>query len=144
MALNSQLTMKFGKSRTVQELCTEIAFRTGVPERHFYLLLNGRMLSNSSLLDSAGVETDAQIVMCGRLNGGGRTVIVGEWDCQKCGMQGCWPTKHKCFGAATRDLLVANSSSRKGNATSWGVPSSFRHGLIKPIGGLDRPHRLLR
>ena len=91
------ITMKFGKSRTVHELCAEIAFRTGVPERHFYLLLNGRMLASSSLLESAGIETDSQIVMCGRLNGGGRTVIEGEWDCQKCGMQGCWPTKHKCF-----------------------------------------------
>ena len=91
------ITMKFGKSRTVQELCTEIAFRTGVPERHFYLLLNGRMLASSSLLDSAGIETDSQIVMCGRLNGGGRTIIEGEWDCQNCGMRGCWPTKHKCF-----------------------------------------------
>ena len=61
------------------------------------MLLNGGMLSSSSLLDSAGVETDSQIVMCGRLNGGGRTVIEGEWDCQNCGIRGCWPTKHKCF-----------------------------------------------
>ena len=91
------ITMKFGKCRTVQELCTEIAFRTGLPERHFYLLLNGRMLASSSLLESAGIETDSQIVMCGRLNGGGRTIIEGEWDCQNCGMRGCWPTKHKCF-----------------------------------------------
>ena len=91
------IIMKFGKSRTVQELCAAIAFRTGVLERHFYLLLSGRMLASSSSFESAGIETDSQIVMCGRLNGGGRTVIEGEWDCQKCGMQGCWPTRHKCF-----------------------------------------------
>ena len=115
--------------------------RGSVPERLFYLLLHGRMLSNSSLLDSAGVETDAQIVMCGRLNGGGRTAIEGERNvaCKDVGRQNT-----SVFGAATRDLLVANSSSRKGKATRWGVPPSFRHGVTLPIGGLDRPHRLLR
>ena len=65
--------------------------------RHFYLLLNGRMLASSSSLESAGIVTGSWVVMCGRLNGGGRTVIEDEWDCQKCGMQGCWPTRHKCF-----------------------------------------------
>ena len=91
------ITMKMGKNCNVQELCSAIALRTGVPERHFYLLHNGRMLASSSSLEFAGIVTDSQVVMCGRLHGGGRPVIEGEWDCQKCGMQGCWPTRHKCF-----------------------------------------------
>ena len=35
--------------------------------------------------------------MCARLNGG----AGGEWNCQSCGMVGCWPTKHQCFRCGT-------------------------------------------
>ena len=34
---------------------------------------------------------------CARLLGSGRVPIEGEWVCLKCGMQGCWPTRHPCF-----------------------------------------------
>ena len=91
------IIVKMGKTCTVQELCSAVALRTGIPERHFYLLHNGRMLVSSSSLDFAGIVKDSQVVMCGRLHGGGRPVIEGEWDCQKCGMQGCWPTRQRCF-----------------------------------------------
>ena len=63
-----------------------------------------RFFRGSWTLARAGISHDSHVHMCGRLRGGaggGRVQIEGEWNCQACGMIGCWPTKRQCFRCGT-------------------------------------------
>ena len=58
--------------------------------------------------------------MTGRLLGGARqppVFIPGQWTCTSCGMEGCWPSKMRCFWClAPRPDGNGADSSRPGNA----------------------------
>ena len=68
--------------------------------------------------------------MVGRLLGGARqppVFIPGQWTCTSCGMEGCWPSKMRCFRClAPRPAGNGADSSRpvfgKGNARERSYP----------------------
>ena len=68
--------------------------------------------------------------MAGRLLGGTRpppVSIPGQWTCTSCGMEGCWPSKMRCFRClAPRPVVNGADSSRlvfgKGNARERSYP----------------------
>ena len=47
--------------------------------------------------DLRKVTPHCRVLMRGRLVGGARTIIPGEWSCAVCGAQDCWPTRRSCY-----------------------------------------------
>ena len=92
-----------GRSRCVrvraswgfQKLKEIVAEVSEVPARNFYLTCDGKILKEHDNLRR--VSIDCRVLMHGRLEGGGRTIIPGEWSCTVCGTQGCWPTRRSCY-----------------------------------------------
>ena len=99
--------------------------------------------------------------MCGRFRsgaGGGRVQNEGEWNCQACGMVGCWPTKRQCFRCCTpryvrnggviggqpreqNELGRLPPSPSTGNPSYWvlrtGAPQNQGSFLPVPVAGGD-------
>ena len=102
-----------------------LAERTGVPAGSFYLLRNGKAWRDEDRLRRGDV-----VRMAGRLLGGTRpppVFIPGQWTCTSCGMEGCWPSKMRCFRClAPRPVVNGADSSRpvfgKGNARERSYP----------------------
>ena len=102
-----------------------LADRTGVPAGSFYLLRNGK-----AWRDEDGLRKGDMVRMAGRLLGGARpppVFIPGQWTCTSCGMEGCWPSKMRCFRClAPRPVVNGADSSRpvlgKGNARERSYP----------------------
>ena len=105
-----------------------LAERTGVPAGSFYLLRNGKAWRDEDRLRRGDV-----VRMAGRLLGGTRpppVFIPGQWTCTSCGMEGCWPSKMRCFRClAPRPVVNGADSSRpvfgKGNARERSYPGHF-------------------
>ena len=79
----------------VQKLMEIVAEVSEVPPRHFYLTCDGKILKEHDNLRR--ISVDCRVLMHGRLGGGVRTIIPGEWSCTVCGAQGCWPTRRSCY-----------------------------------------------
>ena len=79
----------------VQKLVEVVAEVSQVPAQHFYLTCGGKILKEHDNLWR--VSVDCRVLMHGRLEGGVRTIIPGEWSCTVCGAQGCWPTRRSCY-----------------------------------------------
>ena len=79
----------------VQKLVEVVAEVSEVPAQHFYLTCGGKTLKEHDNLRR--VSVDCRVLMHGRLEGGVRTIIPGEWSCTVCGAQGCWPTRRSCY-----------------------------------------------
>ena len=102
-----------------------LADRTGVPAGSFYLLRNGKAWWGED-----GLRKGDCVRMAGRLLGGARpppVFIPGQWTCTSCGMEGCWPSKMRCFRClAPRPVVNGADSSRpvlgKGNARERSYP----------------------
>ena len=102
-----------------------LADRTGVLAGSFYLLRNGK-----AWRDEDGLRKGDLVRMAGRLPGGARpppVFIPGQWTCTSCGMEGCWPSKMRCFRClAPRPVVNGADSSRpvlgKGNARERSYP----------------------
>ena len=77
-------------SSDVQKLIEVVAEVREVPARNFYLTCDGKTLEEHDNLQR--VSLNCRVLMHGRLVGGVRTIISGEWSCVVCGAQGCWPT----------------------------------------------------
>ena len=91
-------------------LCLLIAEKVGVPTSSFYILLDGKMWKDGTRLKSGDV-----VQMVGRLRGGTRQPLVyipGQWTCTACGMEGCWPSRSRCYRclAPRSDSHQADSS----------------------------------
>ena len=72
-----------------------LAERVGVPVGSFYVLRNGRVWR-----DGGGLQRGDTLQMVGRLLGGARqppVFVPGQWTCTSFGMEGCWPSKMRCF-----------------------------------------------
>ena len=102
-----------------------LAERVGVPVGSFYVLSNGRVWR-----DGVGLQREDTLQMVGRLLGGARqppVIILGQLTCTSCGMEGCWPSKMRCFRClAPRPDGNGADSSRpvfgKGNARERSYP----------------------
>ena len=79
----------------VSKLVDIVAELSEVPAQHFYLTCGGKILKEQDKLCT--VSVDCRVLMHGRLEGGVRTIIPGEWSCTVCGAQGCWPTRRSCY-----------------------------------------------
>ena len=55
--------------------------------------------------------------------GGARPVIEGEWNCHHCGMQGCWPTRQRCFRCGQLRHVVGEVK----------LPDRERNALVRPV-----------
>ena len=104
-ALNgSSLSFSMRRDQPILGLEQRLSVRTGVPQHLFCLVQQSKVLPGSWTLARAGIFSDSHVHVCGRLRGGaggGRLQIEGEWNCQACGMVGCWPTKRQCFRCGT-------------------------------------------
>ena len=88
-----------GRSRCVrvraswwfQKLAELVSKVSEVPAQNFYLTCDGTTLEEHDNLRR--VSPNCRVLMHGRLVGGARTTIPGEWSCAVCGAQGCWPTR---------------------------------------------------
>ena len=74
----------------VQKLTEVVTKVSEVPAQNFYLTCHGTALEEHDNLRR--VSLNCRVLMHGRLVGGARTMIPGEWSCAVCGAQGCWPT----------------------------------------------------
>ena len=79
------------KTRDLERLVSEV---TRIPTQCFHLTNNGTRLESVGDLRSVG--PDSRVLMTGRLAGGARPVIPGEWKCAVCSAVGCWPTRKTC------------------------------------------------
>ena len=117
------LQVSFSISRDC--LVNLLAETTWVPAGSFYLLRNGKAWRDEDRLRRGDV-----VRMAGRLHGGTRpppVFIPGQWTCTSCGMEGCWPSKMRCFRClAPRPVVNCADSSRpvfgKGNARERSYP----------------------
>ena len=133
-ALNrSSLSITVKREETILDLALLLSVRTGIPEHLFYLGRQGKVLPGSWSLARADITSDSHVHMCARLlggAGGGRVPIQGEWNCQSCGMVGCWPTKHQCFRCAyARRHAHGNGGAiggKFGGTPSTGEQNAFR------------------
>ena len=79
-------------------LCFRLSELTGVPQCHFYLTHQGRVLVDEDTLKRHGCGRDSPICMCSVLKGGGKPPVVpGSWHCSVCNLGGCWPSRNTCF-----------------------------------------------
>ena len=108
----------------VQKLAEPVSKVSEVPTQKFYLTCDGMPLQGQD--DLRKVTPHRRVLMRGRLVGGARTIILGEWSCAVCGAQGCWPTRRSCYKnsslkTATAVQLGAFISGYKGHfrGTEW-------------------------
>ena len=99
-----------------------LAEKIRVPAGSIYLLRNGRVWRAE-----VGLQRGDVVRMAGRLIGGTRPppVFIPGWS--SCGMEGCWPSKMRCFRClAPRHVVNGADSSRpvfgKGNARERSYP----------------------
>ena len=85
----------YGRRGGVQKLIEIVAEVSEVPARNFFLTCDGKILKEHDNLRR--VSINCRVLMHGRLEGGVRTIIPGEWSCKVCGAQGCWPTRRSCY-----------------------------------------------
>ena len=129
-ALNgSSLSFSLRRDETILDLEQRLSVRTGVQQHLFYLVQQSKVLPGSWTLARAGISSDSHVLMCGRLRGGaggGRVQIEGEWNCQACGMVGCWPTKRQCCRCGTPRGAIGGKPQgppREQNASNRPPPS---------------------
>ena len=79
----------------VQKLAELVSKVSEVPAQNFYPTCDGTALEEHDNLRR--VSPHCNFLMHGRLVGGARTIIPGEWSCAVCGAQGCWPTRRSCY-----------------------------------------------
>ena len=99
-----------------------------VPAQHFYLTCGGKILKEHDNLWR--VSVDCRVLMHGRLEGGVRTIIPGEWSCTVCGAQGCWPTRKSCYKCG---------SMRTASPVQLGSFVNGYKGHFREQNGLGRP-----
>ena len=103
--------MQVSNSISRHRLDCLLAERVGVLAGSFYVLRNGRVWQ-----DEVGLQRGDALRMAWRLLGGARqppVFIPGQWTCSACGMEGCWPSKVRCFRClAPRPVVNGADSSR--------------------------------
>ena len=68
----------------VSTLVQSIAERCQFPQHWFFLTSGGKVVDIGLTLQDAHIGKDSCLVMHGRLRGGGRVVVPGEWECAVC------------------------------------------------------------
>ena len=122
----------YGRRGGVQKLMEIMAEVSEVPARHFYLTCDGKILKEHDNLRR--VSVDCRVLMHGRLEGGVRTIIPGEWSCTVCGVQGCWPTRRSCYKCG---------SMKTASPVQLGSFINGHKGHFREQNGLGRPPPLV-
>ena len=79
--------VKMEHQATVARVKQHVALRSGVREDVFYLVREGRVLTQLHMCS----------YLCGGTGAGRQPEIPGQWVCPSCGMGGCWPTRQSCY-----------------------------------------------
>ena len=127
---------------TILDLAQPLPVRTGVRQHMFYLVRQSKVHSESQSLARTGIASDCHVHMCVRLRGGaggGRFHIEGsEWNCQSCGMVGCWPTKHQWFRCG--NPRIARNGGAVGGKPRGPPRKQNAFGRPPPTPSMGEPH----
>ena len=97
-----------GLDELVSQFRTRLSALTGIPQCHFYLTHQGRVMVDDNTLNRQGCCRGSLICMCSGFQGSGKPPVVpGSWHCHTCNLGVCWPSRNTCF----RCLVPRGSSA---------------------------------
>ena len=82
---------------SIEELCRCVSSKFAIPIDSFHLTLSSHMLEDARVNRLA---RDVSVRVNFRLRGGMMRVprdAPGQWSCEYCGMNRCWPTRSTCY-----------------------------------------------
>ena len=103
------VTLQIQRTHSWAQIEWLIDAKVGLPIGSFYVTSGGRIVCQGNLCLQPG--DCVQVVE--KLLGGARpqqVFIPGQWTCTSCGIEGCWPSRFRCFRCTAPKPVGADSS----------------------------------
>ena len=120
----------------LEELELLVETEKNLPKGSFFLTLSGKVLDDARV---SGLARDVSVRVNFRLRGGMMRVprdAPGQWSCEYCGMNHCWPTRSTCYRCGEE------GGTRKKGANTFGTWRVKRDMVVRRMEPLQQ--QLLR